>query len=243
MPNYDNNVFEKLSALVDGESVSSESGKSSNADEIDSLLGQVRGDERCWQAWHAYHLTRDVIQKDYHPAISANFAARLSASIDDEETFSAPTAGDSSVVAFGSRSASQPSAQVSALARSNRRWKSVAALGMAASVALASAAALQLFNSSQESTTGGPEIARLAPGSSTVEPLTLAGGVVPAVLTGGGTHWRDSGQQGHAQKVEQQLNSYLTSHLEDAAMGKVSGMISHTRVVGYDSSVLRSESF
>ena len=63
------------------------------------------------------------------------------------------------------------------------------------------------------------------------------------MLTGGGTHWRDSGKQGHALKVEKQLNSYLTNHLEDAAMGKVSGMISHTRVVGYDTSVLRSESF
>jgi len=242
MPKYDNEYYEKLSALVDGET------GSGSATELDQLLEQVRSDDRSWQAWQAYHLTRDVVQKDYHPAITADFSARLSASIDAEETYASAAvtaaAGHvSNVVPFEKRSESQSAAQVSALARSNRRWKSVAALGMAASVALASVAALQLFNKPQGNTSIGPEIARLPPGSSTVDPMTLAGSVVPAVLTGGGTHWRDSGKQGHALKVEQQLNSYLTNHLEDAAMGKVSGMISHTRVVGYDSSVLRSESF
>ena len=115
---------------------------------------------------------------------------------------------------------------------------------MAASVALAAVAGLQLLNSqSGANSSDGPQIARLEAGSSTVQTLTLTEGVVPAVLTVGGTQWRGVSQEGHTRKVEQQLNSYLTNHLEDAAMGKVKGMISHTRVVGYDSNELKTESF
>ncbi len=249
MAKHDNEFYEKLSALVDGETAGADQS------EIDQLLGQVCNDDSSLKAWQAYHLARDVVQKDYHSALPADFCAGLSARLAGEETYSAAGADDkieniaaddhATVLPFQRRAKAKTSADVGALARSNRRWKSVAALGMAASVALASVAALQLFNSQDTgSAAGGPEIARLAPGSSTVTPLALSGGVVPAVLTRGGTHWRDSGsREGHALKVEQQLNSYLTNHLEDAAMGKVSGMISHTRVVGYDTSELRSESF
>ena len=306
MPNqndYRNNeLAEKLSALVDGETSGSaqpESGVANTEAEIDRLLEQFCYDDRSKRAWQSYHLTRDVVQKDYHSALPSGFCASISARLESEETYSMsfddsgahvppqhaayterrlyepnsrdpssrepssrepssrePSSreysshrhdshrhGDDNVVPFGRRSSSAASSELSALTQSNRRWKSVAALGMAASVALATVAALQLFNRPQSDPAAGPEIARLPPGSSTVEPLALTGGVVPAVLTGGGTHWRDSGKQGHALKVEQQLNSYLTNHLEDAAMGKVKGMISHRRVVGYDSSVLRSESF
>jgi negative regulator of sigma E activity len=291
MPNqndYRNNeLAEKLSALVDGETSGSAQPESEVANteaEIDRLLEQFCYDDRSKRAWQSYHLTRDVVQKDYHSALPSGFCASISARLESEETYSMsfddsgahvppqhaayterrlyepkrrepssrePSSrdysshrhGDDNVVPFGRRSSSAASSELSALTQSNRRWKSVAALGMAASVALATVAALQLFNRPQSDPAAGPEIARLAPGSSTVEPLALTGGVVPAVLTGGGTHWRDSGKQGHALKVEQQLNSYLTNHLEDAAMGKVKGMISHSRVVGYDSSVLRSESF
>lgn len=277
MPNHNNNrdteLAEKLSALVDGETGGSgfpEFRDSATEAEIDRLLEQFCHDKRSKRAWQSYHLARDVVQKDYHSALPAGFCASVSARLESEETYaiavdepgehaSAQRSGyaettpardernDENVVPFGRRSSSAAPSELSALTRSNRRWKSVAALGLAASVALATVAALQLFNSPQSnprnSSEAGPEIARLPPGSSTVEPVALAGGVVPAVLTGGGTHWRDSGRQGHALKVEQQLNSYLTNHLEDAAMGKVKGMISHSRVVGYDSSVLRSESF
>lgn len=258
--NRNNDLAEALSALVDGETGGGEMPDGSA--DIDQLLDQVCRDERSKRAWQSYHLARDVVQKDYHSALPASFSASVSARLDSEETYSMVAqeashgqrlqsseqpayaqTGDDNVVPFGARSKNPSSSEMSALTKSNRRWKSVAALGMAASVALATVAAVQLFDQSQSDAGAGTEIARLPPGSSTVEPLALTGGVVPAVLTGGGTHWRDSGRQGHALKVEQQLNSYLTNHLEDAAMGKVKGMISHSRVVGYDSSVLRSESF
>jgi negative regulator of sigma E activity len=267
MPNQEHNYYEKLSALTDGEPVDGTPNGSATAEQIDQLLDQLTQDERGMQAWQAFHLTRDVMQKDYHSALSTDFCARVSACLDDEMTYSADDpaeydsafARDDKVVPLQRPAVDNNRVQsagevadISALARSNRRWKSVAAFGMAATVALASFGALQFFGTGLNSTDGpslagggstGPEIARLAPGSSTAQPVALSGSVVPAVLTGGGTHWRDGGQQGHAIKVEQQLNSYLTNHLEDAAMGKVQGMISHTRVVGYDTSVLRSEAF
>jgi len=246
MNRNDTEIFEKLSALVDGENLDGDTR------EVEHLLEKASSDDRCMRAWQTYNLTRDVLQKDYHPALAANFCARVSARLDEEETYSGDhideqynarpgnSTGDN-VVAFERKHQVDTSTDAAALVRSNRRWKSVAALGMAASVALAAVAGLQLLNNQSGSqSVNGPQIARLEPGSSTVEVLTSEG-VVPAVLTVGGTQWRDASKEGHAFKVEQQLNSYLTNHLEDAAM--VKGMISHTRVVGYDSNTVESESF
>lgn len=239
MLNHDNDYYEKLSALVDGETSNTE------MPEADLLLNEILDADRSRQAWQAYHLTRDVLQADYKPALPTDFWARVSTKLEAEETYSKDDGQDDAaphvmnILPFEKQSPpQQPASDVSLLARSNRRWKSVAALGMAASVALASVAAMQLFNN-QGNSSAGPKIARLAPGSSTVEPVALTSRVVPTVLTGGGTHWRGSEKQ-HTFKVEERLNSYLTNHLEDAVLG---GMISHTRVVGYDTSDLRSESF
>ena len=246
MPKHENEYYENLSAMVDGENGHTESAR------VDRMLDDIRDVDIDRQAWQAWHLARDVMQKDYSPALPTDFWAQVSRRIDLEETYSMDVADmhvrgvparDANVLSFAKRTRSHSSAEISGLANSNKRWKSVAALGMAASVAMAAVVAAQLFNSQNSqtgvSTTGGPKIARLAPGSSTVEPITITSGVVPAVLTEGGTHWR-SDEKRRAVKVEQQLNSYLTNHLENSSVG---GMISHSRIVGYDTSVLRSESF
>ena len=261
MPKHENEYYENLSAMVDGENGHAESAR------VDHMLDDIRDVDIDRQAWQAWHLARDVMQKDYSPALPTDFWAQVSRRIDLEETYSMDVADihmhdnsardvparDVNVLPFAKRprshssaevsSAELSSAQITGLANSNRRWKGVAALGMAASVALAAVVTAQLFNSQNSqtgvATTGGPKIARLAPGSSTVEPITITSGVVPAVLTEGGTHWR-SDEKRRAVKVEQQLNSYLTNHLENSSVG---GMISHSRIVGYDTSVLRSESF
>ena len=251
MPKHENEYYENLSAMVDGESGHTESAR------LYHMLDDIRDVDIDRQAWQAWHLARDVMQKDYSPALPTDFWAQVSRRIDLEETYSMDVADihmhdnsarDVNVLPFAKRPRSHSSAEVSpaevtGLANSNRRWKGVAALGMAASVALAAVVTAQLFNSQNSqtgvATTGGPKIARLAPGSSTVEPITITSGVVPAVLTEGGTHWR-SDEKRRAVKVEQQLNSYLTNHLENSSVG---GMISHSRIVGYDTSVLRSESF
>ena len=256
MPKHENEYYENLSAMVDGENGHTESAR------VDRMLDDIRDVDIDRQAWQAWHLARDVMQKDYSPALPTDFWAQVSRRIDLEETYSMDVADmhmhdnsvrdvparGANVLPFAKRTRSHSSgeassAEISGLANSNRRWKSVAALGMAASVAMAAVVAAQLFNSENSqtgvSTTGGPKIARLAPGSSTVEPVTITSGVVPAVLTEGGTHWR-SDEKRRTVKVEQQLNSYLTNHLENSSVG---GMISHSRIVGYDSSILRSESF
>ena len=256
MPKHENEYYENLSAMVDGENGRAESAR------VDRMLDDIRDVDIDRQAWQAWHLARDVMQKDYSPALPTDFWAQVSRRIDLEETYSMDVADmhmhdnsvrdvparGANVLPFAKRTRSHSSAEISSaeisgLANSNRRWKSVAALGMAASVALAAVVTAQLFNSQNSqtgvATAGGPKIARLAPGSSTVEPITITSGVVPAVLTEGGTHWR-SDEKRRAVKVEQQLNSYLTNHLENSSVG---GMISHSRIVGYDTSVLRSESF
>ena len=138
-------LFEKLSALVDGEN---------HDDNIEKLLEQVSSDDSCMRAWQTYHVTRDVLQRDYHSALPADFCAGISARLDEEETYSfqasAPAQPDSvdssNVVAFDRPATSPAQADTAILARSNRRWKSAAVLGMAASVALAAVAGLQLLN-------------------------------------------------------------------------------------------------
>ena len=51
-----------------------------------------------------------------------------------------------------------------------------------------------------------------------------------------GTRWRMADNEvPRNDEIEKRLNTLLTNHLEDASMGSVHGLVSHSRVVGYDS--------
>jgi len=58
-----------------------------------------------------------------------------------------------------------------------------------------------------------------------------------------GTRWRSmESELPRNEDVEKRLNTLLTNHLEDASMGVgVQGMLSHSRVVGYDSAPDKQE--
>ena len=58
-----------------------------------------------------------------------------------------------------------------------------------------------------------------------------------------GTRWVVATSAQRDAAVEQRLNSLLLNHLEDSAMGRVQGMMAHSRVVAYDSSGPVNESF
>lgn len=136
-------------------------------------------------------------------------------------------------------------------------WKPVAGLGLAASLAGATLLFSQLLQTEQpggslvadtSSTTG--EVQNVASqnssqnsnqnvdinsgstgvGNNDVETLQAS-----VRMENRGTRWRMDSDLPRNKQIEQRLNTLLTNHLEDARMGRVTGMMSHSRVVGYDS--------
>ena len=228
----DNARLEAISALIDGES-----GPSAQ-DLIDSVVGDTHGKD----TWQRYHLVRDVMQRDYHPALSPDFASKVSQSLDGD--FDAAAEPESNVMSFADKSA-----RLKARKGSGRRpaWLPVAGLGLAASVAAAGFMAWQV-NKSQSGLDGAPvQVAQnVGPETSeneTQQPVLLADATVRTVYNREpGTRWVVTTSAQRDQQVEKRLNSLLINHLEDSTMGRVQGMMAHSRVVAYDSGTV-NESF
>ena len=128
-------------------------------------------------------------------------------------------------------------------------WKPVAGLGLAASLAGAAFVFSQLWVSEQ------PDVSQVAvaqPTGATTQQQQSADVVAAtqqsaidlqsvATLQAGalernaGTRWRTDQDTSRNDTMEERLNILLTNHLEDASMGSVNGLISHSKVVGYDS--------
>ena len=132
-------------------------------------------------------------------------------------------------------------------------WKPVAGLGLAASIAGVGLFFPQLWKPNQ--TTGNDaQLALGVPSSIAAPDATLsqdnpsnlqtvslqqqseshvsANGL--GQLDNTGTRWRMNSQVPRNKEIEQRLNTLLTNHLEDASMGRVHGMLSHSKVVSYD---------
>lgn len=240
--NDDSPNLQALSALVDGEIEG----------DIDSLLNSASCDETCKAAWKRYHLVRDVMQRDYHPALASGFAARLSDQLALEENLNTESSGRSNVVALADKKSARTAGGVhQRQARNSRRtWLPVAGLGLAASVAAAGFMAWQLTGQ-QNTDNGNPiEVAQvtndqvLSPDTNEGNNQTLLlADAAPAIYKQElGTRWLATTAEPRNQQVEQRLNSLLINHLEDSTMGRVQGMLTHTRVVAYDS-VPVNESF
>lgn len=239
----DNPVLQNLSALVDGEVEG----------DIDSLLESAHYDIACKAAWQRYHLVRDVMQRDYHPALGSDFSAKLSQQISLEENQSAEPLGDSIVVSLAEKKsarAARTSVPVRQTRNSRRTWLPVAGLGLAASVAAAGFMAWQLTGQQNTNSSAPIEVAQLSgdqgvssESSDNTAPTLLADAIVPTVYKQElGTRWLATTAEPRNQQVEQRLNSLLINHLEDSTMGRVQGMLAHSRVVAYDS-VPVNESF
>lgn len=228
----DTSRFEAISALIDGES-------SSNSE---SLLDSAVCETECKDAWQRYHLVRDVLQRDYHPALSPDFASKVSQSL--ESDYESADSSESNVMSFADKTD-----RLKARRHTGKRpvWLPVAGLGIAASVAAAGFMAWQV-SQSQSGFDGAPiEIAQntsIEAGSGeSSQPVLLADSTVQTVYNREpGTRWVVTTATQRNQQVEQRLNSLLINHLEDSTMGRVQGMMAHSRVVAYDSGPV-NESF
>ncbi len=212
-------------------------------------------DARC--AWQSMHLTRDVLQADYHSALDAGFAARLSRQIEREE----PPHQDSVVSFAAARDTRRraPSSSTPPQSAPFSLWKPVAGLGLAASLAGAAFLFSQLWKSeasldqqiAQIADTPVTAVANTTPvanavtntNASDVQTVAFQSGEPSMQVGNAGTRWRTDSTLPRNQQIEQRLNTLLTNHLEDASMGRVHGMLSHSRVVSYDSMPAKNEGF
>ena len=229
-----NSRFEAISALVDGEF----------SNDTESLLNSAVCEKDCKDAWQRYHLVRDVLQRDYHPALGADFASKVSQSLDDE--FDLSSGAGSNVMSFVDKTHRSKARRT--LGRKTA-WLPVAGLGLAASVAAAGFMAWQL-NKSQAGFESSP-VAVAQSTSADTNNISDPGQSVHVSDASGqvayqrepGTRWVVATSAQRDAAVEQRLNSLLLNHLEDSAMGRVQGMMAHSRVVAYDSSGPVNESF
>ncbi len=236
-------IKQLLSELADGEL------NNSDTNEAIDLACQ---DQEVRYAWQSTHLVRDVMQADYHSALAPDFSARVSASIAKEpahEEF-APVASISQ--ARGQREerirGARPvrrasgSAPVTSMQQPFVLWKPVAGLGLAASLAGATFLFSQLWQSEQadsgqlaqaeQTTTTAPNAVASTESVQDLDDLTLQAAVK---IGNSGTRWRMGSEEApRNEEIEERLNTLLTNHLQDASMGRVNGLISHSRVVGYD---------
>ena len=220
----DGYYLQELSALLDGEP----------NDTGDVLRRAVESDD-CRHSWQSYHLIRDVLQREHHAAIPADFASRVSVSIAMEANIAEATTNVIPLAGVreprGQRSAVRlRESQVAA-----PKWLPLAGLGLAASVAAAGFIGWQVFNNSQSPGPAADLTTALAViEAPQVAPQADTGLVKTVYVNGSGTSWVPVGGERDA-KVEQRLNSLLMNHLEDASLTSVQGLVAQTRIVGYDS--------
>jgi len=188
-------------------------------------------DARC--AWQSIHLTRDVLQADYQTALGCDFAEKVRDRIEREDSFS------DAVVSIADAPKKHNRKSVTHFAL----WKPVAGLGLAASLAGAAFLFAQLWQA--EGAQGTVPDNQVARSSTSTGPLQMVAfqGSRAAQIGNVGTRWRMDSQVARNQQIEQRLNMLLTNHLEDASMGRVHGMLSHSRVVGYDAMPGKQEEF
>lgn len=209
-----------VSALVDDEFVG----------DSEVRLEGIGGNRESWETWQRYHLVRDVMQQDYTSSLDTDFASRVSRQIEMVEL--SDEVSEQNVV--------QPGAYAKP-GRSRRKMNiPMLGLGMAASVALASLIGFQYFGAQDNPS---PLNSQLSVASSGADAIVVAdaasdtskNGLLPAeFMDVSGTRWRPAIESPRDKQIEQRLNSLLTNHLEQAAMGKVHGILSHSRVVSYD---------
>ena len=222
-------VKEALSAFADNEY---------GSESQDEIIDLACNDPEVRRAWQSMHLTRDVLQADYHSALDANFASRLSQIIDQEESHNTVLA--SNVVPMAAARSRRTKHAKPLQTAPFTMWKPVVGLGLAASLAGASFLFAQLWEANQPSQAGSAQVAQniTEPGSTNdaISANSRFAGFTNSSMNDAGTRWRNmEAELPRNEDVEKRLNTLLTNHLEDASMGVgVQGMLSHSRVVGYD---------
>ena len=245
---------ESLSAFADGEY-----GDNDPAIEAE-MISRICQDEYAKSSWASMHLARDVMQGDYLSALPSDFASRISESIAHEEVYAMDvdsgyaatnqlednSAGVVSMAQARDKLSQRRDRANRAASRSKRPfvlWKPVAGLGLAASLAGAVFVGSQLVESEQPDSSSVAAVQQeqstdvVAVAQQNAIDTQSAATLRAAVRNNGngGTRWRTDQDTSRNDTMEERLNILLTNHLEDASMGSVNGLISHSKVVGYDS--------
>lgn len=203
-----------ISALLDGECDSAETG---------GLLKRLAKDAEARERLGRYSLARDALHGELAVSLSGDFADRVRAAIDKEPTLLVPNG-----VAQAAR------------APAPRSWfKPAAGLAIAASVALVSFIGLEQYSGSGERPSAVAISQNQSQSFATVAsaPRTAPAGLLQTSVGGPGA----SSDQATRWSVEQRdlqnrLNTYLLDHTEYARIGEMNGMLSYSRLVGYDRS-------
>ena len=223
-------VQELLSSLADDEQAEDSSFAQ------DAALEMAFSDHDTRRMWQATHITRDVMQADYHTAIDSDFARRVTAVIDQEADIdnvvdinSARRSGAGAVSSTGAKPAT-----------SNSLWQPIAGLALAASIVGAGLIFIPAWQSEQPDDSA--QIASTDNVDTMAPAIATVAATVPEAseLQVAGTRWHMESELPRNEEVEERLNALLTNHLEDASMGvPVRGMLSHSRVVSYDSAPVK----
>jgi len=132
----DNPTLLALSALVDGESTDGQ--KDANDPAAEKLLLDTLQNNEMRAQWTSMHITRDVLRAEYSSALPGNFASVLRARIEREEPEpGADVSADTNVVGLDQHRARKSTLASKRQGKSaaSEVWRSVAGLGVAASVA------------------------------------------------------------------------------------------------------------
>jgi len=222
MNEYDN---EQISGLTDGFWADDE-GRSDSKSALAGLnagLAALGNDAAAQAKWTRYHLIRAALQEDQRSHLGAGFASRVSAAIKAEP----------SIVAFPTSARAQaPSSSAKVVSGNFRR--NVVGLSVAATVAMVSLVGLNVLQSSRDEQPQNT-LAQVLPGAETMLPVTpAANGQIQLVSNPIGSYWVGSEEQAVSPEFEQRLNMFLSQHIEYSPTADVKGMLSYSRLAGYD---------
>lgn len=223
---------EQLSQLMDGEWL--------GLNPSECVKG-VCGDEALRGKWTRYHLIRDVIKNEPVQADNA-LVSRICAAIDDEPTYSNVAQFSTeavNAVALSVGNEAESSATVSELseARSGRTsWLGTGMTGfaLAASVAAVTVVGMNIW---QQQSPAQPEslaaIDAVSIDGSNAFSQQVQGAPLPEVdlVANTGSFWM-SPQSSRRVSHEEQLNMYLSQHIENSPTAD--SLLPYSRLVGYE---------
>ncbi|MFC1747270.1 sigma-E factor negative regulatory protein [Pseudomonadota bacterium] len=188
----DNNMKEKISALMDGEL---------DMQGMQSPIRDMRTSEEGKECWEHYHLIGDALRNNLPMHVDTSFAARVSQAIADENP---PV---TTATPFSFESPTQPADQPEPTKR-HAVHRPVLGFAMAASVAAVAYLGVGMIAIDEQGF--GPSVATVAP--TTMLPISKQNVPASGLHTAQGYHWSEA-----KPAVESRLNSYLQSHQNLAA--------------------------
>ena len=235
---------EKLSQLMDGEW--------DGLNPSDCVAG-ICDDDALRSKWARYHLIRDVINSE-PVEVDNKLVSSICAAIADEPTYSnitpfAASAEQASAdsVSFEESSAatndtvtdiSQARDKSQAVKKSSSFGTGLTGFALAASVALVTVVGMNVYQGQESLESGNVSVAVNTPApvdAVDVFSQQVEGAPLPEVefVSNTGSYWV-SPQTSERVTDEKRLNMFLSQHLENSPTAGREGMLSYSRLVGYD---------